>query len=238
MGLDPLIASWFATVRGRVPARSNANAPRAQLPRTFTREHVLKLRAMIDFFVQPCLDILRRHLAEPVPTADNNLLRSLMRLLDTVFEEYRVKEGRDPPTDEAIALLLANMEATFMFALTWSVGATVNSVGRARMDAFIRQEMAMFGCKAMFPPQGQIYDFKFDAEGRRWVPWMETVEPYKFDSKLSYEVRGGGGGGGGGGAPQAALMGASFRARARAGRSSSFPRKIQCGTSTWRRSCC
>ena len=60
------------------------------------------------------------------------------------------------------------------------------SAGRKRFDSFIRTEMAQMGFRNPFPDTGLIYDYLFSMEQHKWVPWMQSVDPYVFNSKLSF----------------------------------------------------
>lgn len=40
-------------------------------------------------------------------------------------------------------------------------------------------EMQSNGACKPFPDGELVYDFCFDQETMEWVPWMETVAPYK-----------------------------------------------------------
>lgn len=42
-----------------------------------------------------------------------------------------------------------------------------------------RAEMRSYGASNPFPEEGLVYDFCFDQETLEWVPWMDTVAPYK-----------------------------------------------------------
>jgi len=147
------------------------------------------------------LYFLRRYLSEPVPSVDNQLVRSLCNVMDTFFEPYFEKEGRDRPTKERVQRLADDLPALFMFSLIWSVACTSNEEGRKRLNAFLRAEMRSVGFEVPLPSDGQVYDYCFlrpgeemgetagdDGEGggpagggaSRWVPWMQTVDDYKF----------------------------------------------------------
>mgnify|MGYP000067473068 CR=1 FL=1 len=170
LGLDPIITSWL----------------QYHLPDTFTADMRTKLLHLFDCYVIGTLYNMRRNLTEPVPTVDNNLVQSLERLLDCYFEPFFTKEGRDPPTPEAMEKLAANLEPLFMFALVWSVAATVNADGRRRLNGFLRNEMANHGFSVPFPDAGTVYDYAFNQETSTWQRWMDTVEPYQYNAKLSF----------------------------------------------------
>lgn len=61
-----------------------------------------------------------------------------MNILDCYFEEFRPFEGVVRKTPEATENLKKSVEPLFMFALVWSVLATVDRKGREFMDQFIR----------------------------------------------------------------------------------------------------
>lgn len=61
-----------------------------------------------------------------------------MRILDCYFEEFRPFEGVMKKPPEAIENLKQNIEPMFIFALVWSLLATVDRKGREFMDQFLR----------------------------------------------------------------------------------------------------
>jgi dynein heavy chain len=40
--------------------------------------------------------------------------------------------------------------------------------------------------KKPIPPEGSIYDYKFDIASNEWIKWTASVNPYKYDPKLSF----------------------------------------------------
>jgi dynein heavy chain, axonemal len=54
------------------------------------------------------------------------------------------------------------VEALFLFAIVWSVGATTDDKGRGVFDAFLRSEMVTHGSPWRFPKEGKVYDYVFD----------------------------------------------------------------------------
>lgn len=69
---------------------------------------------------------------------DGCLVQSLMNILDCYFEEFRPFEGVVKKSPEAAENLKQSIEPMFMFALVWSILATVDRKGREFMDQFLR----------------------------------------------------------------------------------------------------
>jgi dynein heavy chain len=145
---------------------------------------------LFDTFLEPALRFVRKFCAEPVPTVNNNLARSLMNILDTVFARFIVVEGQassvEPPTEEELANLIKHIEPLFLFALVWSVGATTDKGGREKFDTFLRGMMLHAQVKEPMPEGGQCYDFLYDLAQCKWVGWMSTIAEFTVDPKLSF----------------------------------------------------
>ena len=100
------------------------------------------------------LKFMRKNCKEPVFTVDNNLVQSMMRLLDCFFSDYIESETKKV-TQEDVEDFELSLEQIFVFCLTWSIGATTNLEGR---DKFNQKFKLMFSDKIDFPKDRQIYD--------------------------------------------------------------------------------
>lgn len=169
LGLDVLVQSWIEKIPHCIP----------QLMAT-------KLNYLFDTYLFPSIQFLRTNLKELAPTVDNNLAESLMRILDCYLHPFHPVEGQPPATDIMIADAVTTIEAIFIFALIWSVGATTDEKGRAMYDAFLRQECHANKMSWSFPKSGYIYDYMFLIETKKWVKWMDIIEKYEIDPKLSF----------------------------------------------------
>ena len=169
LGLEPLIKSWLNTI-----------------PQSFKNKKtfVPNLDNYFKKYLNECLKFMRRNCIEPVPTVNNNVAQSLMRILDCYFSEYFDNEVRKIAPEE-VEDFEQCIESLFLFALVWSVGCTTNLEGRERFDRKIR-EMIGKDCKYPFPNEGQVYDYMFDKTKKEWVVWTNTVPPYSVDNKLGY----------------------------------------------------
>eukprot|EP00501_MAST-03F_sp_TOSAG23-6_P002568 GSMAST32.ASY1.ANO1.2709.1 assembled CDS len=63
------------------------------------------------------LTFLRRHVNEPVPSADNNLSGN----------------GEEPPSSKDIAIIESHLDPIFLFSFVWTIGATSDYAGRSGM---------------------------------------------------------------------------------------------------------
>jgi len=172
LGVDVLFISWMNTV------------PEKVLPSTKTR-----LRTLFDVYLQSSIQFIRSNCKELAPSCNNNLVQSLLRIMDSYLERYHIKEGRDDPTDSDLQTLDEQVEYYFIFSLIWSVGATTNEEGRARFSEYIRSEMVCNGSKCCIPPPRdgeEVYDYRFDPASSKWVPWMNAKDAFTIDSKLDF----------------------------------------------------
>jgi dynein heavy chain len=170
LGYDVLFISWLNKVP---PLISKASTP--------------ILAKLFDQYVPSVLPHLRRHFTEPLPTVNNCLVEGLLHLLDTFFVEFKDKDdGTEKKTPEEVASFVDKLEGVFMFSLIWSMCCTVNAQSRKMFDAFLRAEMNSNNMKYLLPKEGTMYDYNFDVTSGQWVSWNDTVDPYRYDSRLSY----------------------------------------------------
>jgi len=147
------------------------------------------LQLYVDMLLEPAIEFVRRQCAEPVPSVDNNLAASLLRILDCVLAPHVPLEGvaRSDDAENTLANIIAHIEPIFIMALVWSVGATTDRDGRQKFSAYLRLMMREAGLKELPPAEGLVYDYVYDyTNAQKWLPWMESAAPYKFDDRLSY----------------------------------------------------
>jgi dynein heavy chain len=171
LGLDVLVQSWIRRLPPSFPASASA-----------------RLVFLMDCYLRPGINFVRDHLKELSPTVDNNLASSLMRLLDCYFAPFQPKEGKPPPSAEAVTSFISNIDELYIFCLVWSVGATTNDLGRMRFDSFLRAEMTSNGMNKQRPPiAGDVYAVLFDTAQAKWVKWMDINDVFDLGgSKLNF----------------------------------------------------
>lgn len=144
LGISPLYRSWldaqhhiFSDDKGHVG-------------------HSVKrtLYGLFEKLLEPSIEFVRKQCIEPVPSVDNNLVASLLRLLDCLLRPYVPIDsisGEQRKSEAELAALRAHLEPLFLWSLVWSVGATTDKAGRLRFDAFLRTLAADFGINDLPP---------------------------------------------------------------------------------------
>ena len=84
LGLEPLIKSWLNTV-----------PPGFKSKKSF----IPNLEGYFKKYLNEMLKFIRRNCIEPVPTVNNNITQSLMRVLDCFFADYWENEVKKVPPE-------------------------------------------------------------------------------------------------------------------------------------------
>lgn len=142
------------------------------------------IEKLVEKYVDVLLAFVRKSCPEPVITVDNNLVQSLMRMINCYLVPYWDTELKKVTVEE-IEDLEGMIEAIFVFCCVWSLGCTTTLDGRAKFNSKLKEVMGKEN-KFKFPINGTCYDYKFVLEKKEWIYWTETVDAYTIDSKASY----------------------------------------------------
>ena len=61
------------------------------------------------------------------------------------------------------------IEMWFLFALTWTVGISVDEDGRKEVDGFMRE------LDSQFPHKDSVYEYYVDPKKMAWTHWEEKL---------------------------------------------------------------
>jgi dynein heavy chain len=142
LGWRPLVKSWFNT-----------------LPPALDEKYKKLLTSLFERFIDPCLQVIRKGgLKELIMSSDSNLVKSLMNLLDCLFDKFQdLKKFQYFDPKEVINWL----EGMFFFSLTWSLGGLLDSESRIRFDYLLRKLMT----------------YGITEEEKNRLGMLDTVEP-------------------------------------------------------------
>lgn len=136
MGWKPLKTSWLRMMKEKYSPLI---------------EHMPVVEGLIDWLVDPCIDVVKKHCKEPVPTSSINLAKSCLNLYESFLDEFKtpvpvVKRGSmsGPPTTEFESPpapkgedALVWLQSLFIQAVIWSVGASIDGDGRAKFNSVL-----------------------------------------------------------------------------------------------------
>uniref|UniRef100_G1MWR4 Dynein axonemal heavy chain 1 n=1 Tax=Meleagris gallopavo TaxID=9103 RepID=G1MWR4_MELGA len=122
-----------------------------------------QLASLFSRFLKEAIGFVRGSVEEIIASTDGNLTRSLLTLLECLFQPFIPAEGFRRAPQETAAHIQELIEPWFVFALIWSVGATGDSQGRVAFSTWLREKMAKEKIQLLFPEEGLVYDYKLNA---------------------------------------------------------------------------
>uniref|UniRef100_A0A7N6BNC5 AAA+ ATPase domain-containing protein n=1 Tax=Anabas testudineus TaxID=64144 RepID=A0A7N6BNC5_ANATE len=150
--VNPYVASWID-----------------QRERQTERAH---LTILFEKYVPRCLEQMRNTFKTITPIPDISVVQTLCTLLDCLLLP------KDIPCDSPRELY----ETYFTFACIWAFG------GALYQDQLCdyRVEFSQWWTKEMktvkLPAQGTVFDYYFDPQTRRFLPWTDTVPPFEMET--------------------------------------------------------
>ncbi|XP_071830856.1 dynein axonemal heavy chain 1-like isoform X2 [Apostichopus japonicus] len=188
LGLSPFVECWLKRLPGVI------------VP--FTE----KLQELFNKFLEESIEFIRRNCKEIVSSMNSNLTLSLTKLMDCFFVPFLPREGQPPIPEENLDRIVELIEPWFIFSLIWTVGATINSDGRKKYSAWLREKMKKENVVLQFPDDKLVYDYKLDDAGIsrvpskdddeeeegpkqtqvRWLDWMDGLENCNITPEMSY----------------------------------------------------
>ena len=132
----------------------------------FLEEWMAEIDLIIASFIQPALDNLRNHFKETAPTQNQNLVASLLNIWRSLLNELDDPELISNLEYKAI---IQRIDYSFVFAFTWSIGASVTTMFRKKMDVFFKglvyKDKKLKKIMSPTMTEGSIYDYHFDVKG-------------------------------------------------------------------------
>uniref|UniRef100_A0A1I8HSD8 Dynein axonemal heavy chain 7 n=1 Tax=Macrostomum lignano TaxID=282301 RepID=A0A1I8HSD8_9PLAT len=214
LGWRPLVQSWLCPVSiassqtdAEIDETAIAPVVQRSCTRCLTKEHRDLIERMFERFVDAGIAMVRKGGGRELSkTADINLVKSLMNLIDCQLDEFQ--------EETKVAAMEAKqarswLEGIFLFSFVWSVGASTDEAGRCGFDRLAR-ELATGGMTeetrnrlalsdavdpplepylCQFPTKDTVYDYRFVKEGLgRWEPWsaaLQDLPPIAKDAEFN-----------------------------------------------------
>ncbi|BFZ18669.1 hypothetical protein BsWGS_21707 [Bradybaena similaris] len=149
------------------------------------------LNLLYEKYVPFCIDLVVEGIQDGqqgekmktiVPLTNLNMVFQLSMMLTALL----VNEVPEP----------TELEAYFLQALIWSVGAGLLEDGRVKFDTYVKYLSSMIQVpEERYPTAGELpsaytlYDYFYDGEQKKWIPWTKLVPKYVHNPDLRfYEI--------------------------------------------------
>ncbi|GBG29412.1 Dynein heavy chain 7, axonemal [Hondaea fermentalgiana] len=142
----PLLQSWLDRITTRrdisevvaeleEDEEAFANAP----PFFITRRQRRLLTVLFKWLMDPCIIFVRKKCREEAPTVNANLVVSCIRLLESCLETLLRNPTAPHGTPKIREATDVEVETYFLFALVWSLGASIDAASRPLFSEYLRQ---------------------------------------------------------------------------------------------------
>ncbi|XP_064619187.1 dynein axonemal heavy chain 10-like isoform X2 [Lineus longissimus] len=154
-----------------------------------TKQERDEMARLYKKYVIPCVDMIiegvvdgkqQEKMKTIVPLTNLNLVTQLASLLDSLI----TKEIPEPDV----------LEAYFLQALYWSVGGALLEDGRVKFDNYVKylaslsatNDESQLAGPGELPGTNSLYEYFWDGEQNKWVPWAQLVPKYIHDPEMKY----------------------------------------------------
>lgn len=169
LGWAPLVKSWTDKITYLAP------------------KHLDRLQALFKGLVSQTLYCVKKECKEISPTSEIGLVNSLIKLLDSLFDPFRKKSQEENMAD---LFLIMQLECKFIFAITWSIGGSLDANSQKFFDRCLRGAIGMLRepVQLNIPLRDSVYDYVYVHQENRneWIPWLDTIEHVETDRSADF----------------------------------------------------
>jgi dynein heavy chain len=140
-------------------------------------EYVEHIQDCANRYIEPILKHKALACNEIVLTSDIACIRNMTVLFDAVEHNYADAKAQMSTED-----FLPLVEKWFVFSIIWSVGATVDELGRKELDLIFRD------IEPMFPTMNTVFDYHINMQKKDWEPWEAKLAQQNFKGKEFHEL--------------------------------------------------
>ncbi|CAL4185259.1 unnamed protein product, partial [Meganyctiphanes norvegica] len=142
---------------------------------------------VLEWLLPPIFGFVRRKCRLMVQTSELHLFQSFTRLLDSLLDD--VREAGKPLGPKMSEDKMTNLlQCLIVFVIPWTIASTITGTSRRMFDSYYRQllngrfdalprpESFKLYKSTLQPEHGLVYDFLYDKDANRWVPWYDTID--------------------------------------------------------------
>ncbi|CUG85918.1 dynein heavy chain, putative [Bodo saltans] len=160
---------------------------------TSNETYMTCLKGLIEHFMQPMLEVVRKNTATAIPQGGSVSVASFIKLFNTFIKEFDFSETG--PREYEDKDVIARLEGWFLFSLTWSVGGCLYNKDRITFNThlvdLINTVANKDGFKITLPlPENKrtFYDVCFEwTKECRFVDWLDTIPDFHIPEGSEYQ---------------------------------------------------
>eukprot|EP00762_Andalucia_godoyi_P000666 ANDGO_05308.mRNA.1 Dynein-1-beta heavy chain len=161
-GWKPVVRTWASMMEEKIPGYGSI------------------LQALFYKHCEAGLDFIRKNCKEYIPSVDQNLVVSCMKLMESLLVPEKGFDVHALTSSEAEDLV----NRYFCFSFIWSLGASLDDASRTKFESFTRGRLG--GISPDFPAEGSVYDYCIDAKTRSFIPWKATVQDFTYLPEMPF----------------------------------------------------
>ena len=139
IGWHPLKSSWLKRIKDNFTLLGPSD--------------MAMIESLLNWLVDPCIDFVKKHCKEPIPTSPINLAQSALNMFECMLDEFKVPEvkvrrGSGVETDQGdsgsgMAAPTGGdretwLQCLMLISIVWSIAASMDNEGRGKFDGFYR----------------------------------------------------------------------------------------------------
>ncbi|KAF7258254.1 hypothetical protein EG68_04624 [Paragonimus skrjabini miyazakii] len=153
------------------------------------------INALMDWFIDPCLEFIRLNCRSMVSLRQANLVHSCLAFVNMLIDEHAAQE--DAAENRYLRLWTCT---AFTFAVIWGIAGCLDLTGRQKFDRFFRALLLgqdeknpvpkELGPRIEFPipESGLVYDYFYEYKSRgSWKHWNERNK--SLDPSVNRKIR-------------------------------------------------
>ncbi|EFJ27757.1 hypothetical protein SELMODRAFT_94851 [Selaginella moellendorffii] len=171
IGWRPIVTSWLTA-----------------LPEVLQGRYSDQISKLCEWLLPPCLRCVQKNCKLTIAMQEQNMVQSMLRIIWSLMDPQLTDKVQSEKMD-------GNLKATwvdsiFLFALVWAVGACTDHADRPKFDVLLRKLIAnqppedykqyiVAAARKVaqnFPDGKLVYDFVFNKDRAKWVPWTDLVD--------------------------------------------------------------
>ncbi|XP_063587791.1 dynein axonemal heavy chain 3-like [Penaeus indicus] len=166
----------------------------AALPVAVTDPVKEMVNEVLEWLLPPVYDFVRKKCKFMIHTSELHLFQSFSHLLDSLLDEVR-EAGKPLGPKISEDKMTTLLQSLIVFTIPWTIGSTITGTSRRLFDQYFRS-LVLGRYDRFAKPEcfkltkgGLVYDYLYERETQRWVPWYDTIDKERLvippDAKVS-----------------------------------------------------